>query len=116
MGFSWNGNVINWVLRLVIAGAMILSALGSGNPATVDPLPDWINTGSNLLCLVIACAVLVPKTQRWGAVAAAAIMVVSMVTNYSVDGPDYFWRVLPFNAITILAAALLLWRFGQKQP
>lgn len=116
MEFSWNGAVINWGLRLVIAGAMILSALGSGNPATVDPLPDWINTGSNLLCLAIAAAVLLPKTQIWGAAAAAAIMAVSMATNYWVDGPAYFWRVLPFNVTTIFAAALLLWRIWRTQP
>jgi hypothetical protein len=115
MGFRWNGNALNWLLRIVIVAALILAALGSGNPATVDPLPDWINTGSNLLCLLIAAAVLIPRLEIWAALATMAMMVASMVTNYAVDGPTYFWRVLPFNLVTLMAAFLLLLRSRRVQ-
>ena len=115
MNRFWNSAALTWTLCLVIAAAMVLAAMGSGNPATVKPLPDWINTGSNLLCLLIAGAVLVPKTRVWATAAAAAIMAVSMATNYLVDGPDYFWRVLPFNLVTLGVALLILLR-GRRMP
>lgn len=109
-----NRAVINGLLRLLIAAAMVAAALGSGNPATVEPLPDWVNVTSNLLCLLIAAMVLIPRLQLWAAGAAAAMMGLSMITNYAVDGPAYFWLVLPFNLGTLACAALLWWRV--KRP
>ena len=105
-----NNGLLDWICRLAIAAAMIAAALGSGNPATADPLPDWINASSNLICLVIALILLVPRLQEWGAGAAAVMMVLSMATNYVIDGPGYFWQVLPFNLVTLAFAAVLLWR------
>jgi hypothetical protein len=113
MNRFWKSPALTWILCLVVAAAMVLAASGSGNPATLDPLPDWINTGSNLLCLAIAGAVLLPSTRVWGAGAAAAMMAVSMATNYWVDGPDYFVRVLPFNLVTLAGALMILRRSRQ---
>lgn len=53
-------------LCVLIALAMGLAASGSGNPATLEPLPDWINIGSNALCVLIGVMVLVPRTWPWG--------------------------------------------------
>lgn len=66
---------VYWLLCLLIAAAIVLAASGSGNPATADPLPDWLNTGANLLCLVIAVFVLLARTRVWGAMAAGVNMV-----------------------------------------
>lgn len=115
MSGFWKSAALTWVLCAVVAAAMVLAAMGSGNPATVDPLPDWINTGSNVLCLLIAGAVVLPRTRILGAGAGAAMMVVSMATNYWVDGPQYFLHVLPFNLVTLGAALLILWRSRQVQ-
>jgi hypothetical protein len=107
---------IQWVICLAIAVAMGLAASGSGNPATVDPLPDWINTGSNLMCIVIGALVLWPRTRFVGAVAAALMMVVSMATNYWVDGAAYFIKVLPFNLITLALSAIVAWHHRGQRP
>ncbi len=95
-------------LCVLIALAMGLAASGSGNPETVEPLPDWINIGSNALCVLIGLMVLVPRTRLWGALAAALMMLVSMATNYAVDGRAYFLQVLPFNVITLAVALIIV--------
>jgi hypothetical protein len=50
--------LVYWVLCGLIAAAMGLAASASGNPATPEPLTDWMNIGANLICLVIAALVL----------------------------------------------------------
>lgn len=100
---------VYWVLCLLIAAAMGLAASGSGNPATADPLPDWVNTGANLLCLVIAAFVLMPRTRVWGAVAAGVNMVASVATNFRVDGATYAMQVLPFNLATLALCVAVIW-------
>ncbi len=101
---------IQWAMCLAIAGAMGLAASGSGNPATIDPLPDWINTASNLMCIVIGVLVLVPRTRFVGTVLAALMMLASMATNFGVDGAAYFVKVLPFNLITLALALAAAWQ------
>ena len=98
-----------WVLTLLTAAAQVLCALGSGSPDTANPMPDWVNTGANLLNLFIAGLVLLPRTRLWGALAAALIMILSMITNAQVDGFDYFLKVLPFDLGALAVAAVLAW-------
>jgi len=98
---------ILWIMCLAIAFAMGLAASGSGSQATADPLPDWVNTASNLICIVIGGLILVPRMRFVGAVAAALMMVASMVTNYWVDGAAYFFQVLPFNLVTLSLAVIV---------
>ena len=88
---------------------MGLAASGSGNPATAEPLPDWINAGANLLCVAIAVLVLLPRTRAIGAMAAGVNMVISMVTNILVDGVTYALLVLPFNIVTIALSVIVAW-------
>lgn len=98
-----------WVLCLLIAAAMVLAASGSGNPATAEPLPDWVNTGANVLCLIIAAFVLLPRTRFWGAVAAGVNMLASVATNVHVDGAAYAMQVLPFNLATLALCVAVIW-------
>lgn len=72
-------------------------------------MPDWGNTSANLLNLLIAVLVLVPRTRIWGAVAAALMMILSMITNAQVDGFAYFLQVLPFDLGTLAVAVVLAW-------
>ena len=95
--------------RLAHAAYTIAAASGSGNPATEQPLPDWVNTGANLLCVFIGVLVLLPRFRVVGAIAAALNMVASMVTNYQVDGYAYFVHVLPFNLVTLALSLVLAW-------
>jgi hypothetical protein len=101
--------LVYWVLCGLIAAAMGLAASGSGNPVTAEPLPDWINGGANLLCVLIAVLVLLPRTRAIGAMAAGVNMIISMVTNVLVDGPAYALMVLPFNIVTLALSVMVAW-------
>jgi hypothetical protein len=91
----------------LLAATQLACALGSGNPATVDPLPDIVNTAANVAAALIGLMVLWPRTRALGSVLAALNMVASMVTNYTVDGLPYFLQVLPFDiGALVLALAL----------
>ncbi len=98
-----------WILALLTVGAQVLCALGSGSPDTANPMPDWANTTANMLNLIIAVLVLLPRTRVWGALAAALMMILSMVTNVMVDGFDYFLKVLAFDLAAFAVAAALAW-------
>jgi glycerol-3-phosphate acyltransferase PlsY len=87
----------------------MLAASGSGNPETAEPLPDWINIGANLICIVIAVLVLLPRFRAMGAIAAGVNMIISMVTNVLVDGQAYALMVLPFNIVTLALSVLVAW-------
>ena len=97
------------VLTLATAATQVLCALGSGSPDTAHPLADWVNTAANLLNILIALLVLLPATRWWGAVAAAIIMMVSMVTNARVVGLAYFLQVLPFDLLALALAGAVAW-------
>ena len=101
--------LVYWILCGLIAAAMGVAASGSGNPATAEPLPDWINMGANLVCLVIAVLVMLPRLRAIGAIAAGVNMIISIVTNISVDGLAYAVLVLPFNLVTIALAVIVGW-------
>jgi hypothetical protein len=98
-----------WILAVVTAAAQVLCALGSGSAATANPMPDWVNNTANLLNLCIAVLVLIPRTRLLGALAAALMMILSMITNAQVDGFDYFLKVLPFDLGALALAAVLAW-------
>jgi len=86
------------------------AATGSGNPATAEPLSDWLNAGANLLCVVIAVLVLpLLRTRTIGAIAAGVNMLISMVANVLVDGPGYALMILPFNIVTLAVSRLMAW-------
>ena len=95
------------ILALATAAAQILCALGSGSPDTAHPLPDWVNTTANLVNLALAIMVLVPRTRIWGALGAALMMILSMITNAQIDGLGYFLKVLPFDLGALAVAGLL---------
>ena len=98
-----------WILAVVTAAAQVLCALGSGSATTANSMPDWVNNTANLLNLCIAVLVLIPRTRLWGALAAALMMILSMITNAQVDGFDYFLKVLPFDLGALALAAVLAW-------
>ena len=76
-------------------------------------MPNWINVGANLLCVLIAVLVLLPRTRAIGAIAAAANMMMSMVTNVLVDGAAYALLVLPFNIVTLAVSLAVAWHHRQ---
>ncbi|MEM6294287.1 MAG: hypothetical protein AAGA54_23635 [Myxococcota bacterium] len=88
---------------------MFAAATGEGSPDTAQPLPDWLNVGANVFSAVIGVLVLLPRTRALGGVLGALSMVLSMIANYRVDGPAFFFEVLPFNVVTlVLCLALVL--------
>jgi len=98
-----------WILALGTAATQVLCALGSGSPDTAQPLADWVNITANVLNIVVAILVLLPGTRVWGAVAAVGIIIASIITNYQVDGYDYFLKVLPFDLVALVLPAVIAW-------
>jgi hypothetical protein len=104
-------NAFYTVIAVLVMVAMFLCASGSGNPDTAQPLPDWVNTSINVLNVLVGLLVMVPRTRAFAAIAAALNMVGSMVTNYTVDGYAYFLKALPFDAVSLVLAAMLVWHY-----
>jgi hypothetical protein len=111
MADSRAANAAYTAAAVLVAAAMFLAASGSGNPATEKPLPDWVNTAVNVLCVFIGVLVMLPRFRAAAAIAAALNMVASMVANYQVDGYAYFVQVLPFNLLTLALALVLAWHY-----
>ena len=69
-----------------------------------------MNVGANVFAAAIGGLVLIPRTRAVGGALGALNMALSMVTNYRVDGPEFFWTALPFNAVTLVLSAVLVVR------
>lgn len=93
---------------VLMAIGQFLCASGSGHPDTPVPLPDWVNNTANVINIVIAIMVLIPRVRVLAASLSVVVTVVSMVTNYLVDGVDYFFQVLPFSLV-LLGVSLYVW-------
>ena len=98
-------------VAVLLALTQFACAAGSGNPATVAPLSDAVNIAANVLAVVIGLLVLVPRTRALGGLLAGLNMVASMVTNYTVDGLDYFLQVLAFDLASLALALIVLWHY-----
>lgn len=108
-------NTFFTALAVLVALAMFVAASGSGsgNPASGQPLPAWVDIAANVLSALIGVLVLLPRTRAVGSILAIVNMLLSMVVNYRVDGIDYFARVIPFNVVTILLAAMLVGHYAE---
>ncbi|MEM1347899.1 MAG: hypothetical protein AAGI01_05025 [Myxococcota bacterium] len=97
---------------VLIAAALVAAALGSGNPDTPADakLPAWVDVLANATCALLAALVLLPTTRGVASAATAVMMVVSMITNYRVDGLEFFLRALPFNLVTLALASWVAYR------
>ena len=98
-------------VAVLLALTQFACAAGSGNPATAAPLSDAVNIAANVLAVVIGLLVLVPRTRALGGLLAGLNMVASMVTNYTVDGLDYFLQVLAFDLASLALALIVLWHY-----
>lgn len=104
-------NIMYTLVAVLVAVAMFLCASGSGNPTTAQPLPDVINTASNVLCVFIGIFVLIPKTRAIASIAGVLNMLASMLTNYLVDGYAYFLQVLAFDLTALGLSLVVLWHY-----
>ena len=86
---------------VLMAIGQFLCASGSGSPDTLEPLPDWINNTANVINIVIGIMVFIPRVRVLAASLSVVVTVVSMITNYLVDGPAYFVQVLPFSLVLL---------------
>lgn len=84
-----------------MAAGQFLCASGSGNPATLEPLSDWINNAANVANVVIGVIVFIPRTRVLSAGLSVLITLISMVTNFVVDGYDFFLQALAFDLVLI---------------
>jgi len=94
-------NKLPTISLMLMAVGQFLCASGSGNPATIDPLPDWVNNSANIANIVIGLMVFIPRTRVLAACLSVLITLISMITNYVVDGYDFFLQALVFNLVLI---------------
>jgi hypothetical protein len=94
-------NKLPIISLILMAVGQFLCASGSGNPATIDPLPDWVNNSANIANIVIGLMVFIPRTRVLAACLSVLITLISMITNYVVDGYDFFLQALVFNLVLI---------------
>lgn len=108
--YQMNESLMKVVKRLpmafvvLVAIGQFLCASGSGNPGTSEPLPDWINNMANVINIVIGIMVLIPRTRVLAASLSVIVTVISMITNYLVDGFEYFLQVLPFSLVLLVVS------------
>lgn len=73
-------------------------------------MPDWENVGADVFSSAIGVLALVRRTRAPGGALGALNMALSMLTDYRVDVPEFFWTALPVNAVTLLLLAVFVVR------
>lgn len=109
---SKQANRIYTIIAGLVAIAMIIAASGSGTETYASGEPTLgrlvLDNGGNLLALIFAILVLVPRTRIIGAISAVILMFISMYLNYTLDGIEFFARAIPYNTITIMLGSILI--------
>ncbi|MEM7802007.1 MAG: hypothetical protein AAF633_22620, partial [Chloroflexota bacterium] len=88
------------------------SGAGSDDFVIEQPLPDWFNIGANVVSIIWAVLVLIPRTRILGAILVVINMALSMYVNYAVGGLEFFAFAVPYNTTTIGLAALLVGHYS----
>jgi hypothetical protein len=101
------------IFVVLMAIGQFLCASGSGHPETPAPLPDWLNDTANVINIVIGVMVFIPRIRVLAASLSVVVTVVSMITNYLVDGPAYFFQVLPFSLVLLGVSLYVFWHYSR---
>lgn len=98
------------IIAILVAIAMFIAASGAGSDEFIieQPLPDWFNIGANVISIIWAVLVLIPRTRIVGAILVLINMALSMWVNYAVGGLEFFAFAVPYNTTTIALACLLI--------
>ncbi len=104
---------IPMIFVVLMAIGQFLCASGSGHPETPAPLPDWLNDTANVINIVIGVMVFIPRIRVLAASLSVVVTVVSMITNYLVDGPAYFFQVLPFSLVLLGVSLYVFWHYSR---
>ncbi|MEM7117128.1 MAG: hypothetical protein AAF614_32140 [Chloroflexota bacterium] len=105
-------NIAYTSIAVLVAIAMLIAASGSGTGVYESgqlTLGRWVlDTGGNVLAVIIAVLVLIPRTRILGAILAVILMFISIYLNYTIDGIEFFARAIPYNTITIMLGSILI--------
>ncbi|MEM8857929.1 MAG: hypothetical protein AAGD96_06390 [Chloroflexota bacterium] len=108
---SKQANIVYTIIAVIVAIAMLIAASGAGTEtyATGEPTLGRLilDNGGNVLAVIFAVLVLIPRTRIVGAISAVILMFISMYLNYTLDGIEFFARAIPYNTITIMLASIL---------
>ena len=106
------------IVAILVALAMFVAASGAGSDAfpIEQPLPDWFNNGANVISIIWAILVLIPRTRVLGAILVVINMALSMYVNYVVGGVEFFVFTVAYNSMTIMLAALLVGHYSDDLP
>ncbi|MEM7118302.1 MAG: hypothetical protein AAF614_38090 [Chloroflexota bacterium] len=115
---SKQSNIAYMAIAILVALAMFVAASGAGSDdfAIEQPLPDWFNIGANVVSIIWAFLVLIPRTRIIGAILVVINMSLSMYVNYAVGGIEFFAFAVPYNTATIILAAILIGHYSDDLP
>ncbi|MEM7335850.1 MAG: hypothetical protein AAF490_27480 [Chloroflexota bacterium] len=109
---SRQANIAYTIIAVLVAIAMLIAASGSGTGVYASgelTLGRWVlDTGGNVLAVIIAVLVLIPRTRILGAIMAVILMFISIYLNYTIDGIEFFARAIPYNTGTIMLGSILI--------
>ncbi|MEM7333367.1 MAG: hypothetical protein AAF490_14850 [Chloroflexota bacterium] len=111
-------NIAYTVIAVLVALAMFVAASGAGSDDFVieQPLPDWFNIGANVISIIWAILVLIPRTRILGAILVVINMALSMYINYAVGGIEFFAFAVPYNTTTIMLGSILIGHYFEDLP
>ncbi|MEM9954460.1 MAG: hypothetical protein AAF846_22820 [Chloroflexota bacterium] len=105
---SQRANAGYTMLAVLVALSLFIAASGSGSAEQVQPSPEWLDIGGNILSVVFGVLVLLPRTRIIGALYAVFVMFLSMYLNYTFDGVEFFVMAIPYNTLTIAFSSILV--------
>jgi len=85
------------ILVFWVALGQLLCASGSGPSTGADPVAGWVHTAMNVVNVIIALLVLIPKTRALGAMFSTIILFISMSANLTFYGFAYFLKLSSFD-------------------
>ncbi len=105
---SRKANIGYTILAVLVALALFVAASGSGAAEQVQPSPELLDAGGNILSAVFGVLILIPRTRIIGALYAVVSMFISMYLNYTFDGVEFFVMAIPYNTVTIALGSILI--------
>lgn len=106
-------NTAYTVIAVLVAIAMVIAASGAGTATEQRSIGRLIlDNGGNILAMIIAVLVLIPRTRIIGAMLAVVLMFISMYLNFTIDGIAFFARAIPYNTITIMLSSILIGHYA----
>jgi len=104
---SKKAKIIFTILVFWVALGQLLCASGSGPSTGADPIAGWVHTAMNVVNVIIALLVLIPKTRALGAMFSTIILFISMSANLTFYGFAYFLKLSSFDLVFFIPSIVI---------